>query len=221
MPFRHGRTPLAPGLLGLASVPLRRGSTRLLPAGRVLFLDTETSGLAGGTGTFVFLLGLARVRDEGLELSQHLATGFAGEAALLRALESALDCADCLVTYNGKSFDVPLLRTRLALARRPDAFAGKAHGDLLHATRRLLARGWPDCRLQTAEREALGFTRTDDLPGAQVPQAWQCWLRQGEAAPLAAVLAHNRDDLLSLAALLSRLNALTDGLFADRPGPVG
>lgn len=216
LPLQHGRTWLDEPLRGRLSVPLRRGDTLVLPAERLLFLDTETSGLAGGTGTFVFLLGLARVSAGHLCVAQYLATGFAGEAGLLDALAAAVAAADCLVTFNGKSFDVPVLKARYALARRPHPFEGKAHGDLLHATRRLLREGWPDCRLRTTEVHALGFDRVDDLPGAEVPAAWQRWLTRGDASAVPRILDHNREDLLSLAALVQALNqpARGSGLFA-------
>jgi hypothetical protein len=129
-------------------------------------------------------------------------TGFSAEAAMLAAVREWVDAADCLVTFNGKSFDVPLLKSRFALAREPHPFAPLAHADLLHATRRRLQHGWPDCRLRTAESRGLAFERDDDLPGAQVPAAWQRWLRHGDAAAVPRILEHNRLDVLSLAALL-------------------
>lgn len=207
LPFRHGRIAVGGRLDGTVSVPLRKGASARFPVERLLFLDTETSGLAGGAGTFVFLLGLARVEAGVLVTRQFLATRFAAEAGLLESLAHAVAGAGCLVTFNGKSFDVPLLRTRYALARRTDPFAGKAHCDLLHATRRLLREGWPDCRLRTTEIHALGFDRIDDLPGAEVPAAWQRWLTHADAAAVPRILEHNRDDLVSLVAVTSLLNA--------------
>jgi uncharacterized protein YprB with RNaseH-like and TPR domain len=120
-------------------------------------------------------------------------------------VQPLLERAAHLVTFNCKSFDLPLLRTRARLAGRPLAADEPHHVDLLHVTRRRLREGWADCRLRTAEEEALGFTRTDDLPGADVPAAWQRWLQRRDPALLPRILDHNREDLVSLAALLAIL----------------
>ncbi len=176
-----------------------------LDAEGMLFLDTETSGLAGGTGTTAFVLGLATVRDDVLTVRQLLMTGFAGERPLLEQLVMAVRAHDCLVTFNGKSFDLPLLRARARLAGMEWPDEPSHHLDLLHVTRRRLREGWPDCRLRTAEERALGYARTDDFPGADVPAAWQRWLQRGDASPLPRILDHNREDLLSLAGLLAVL----------------
>lgn len=223
LPSMHGRVRLGPALGGPVCVPVRARLSVTVPAERLLFLDTETSGLSGGTGTFVFLLGLAKVREGALIVRQYLATGFSGEAGLLDALTAELRDSECLVTFNGKSFDVPVLRTRCALARREDPFAGKLHGDLLHASRRLLKRDWPDCRLKTTESRALGFDRTDDLPGSEVPGAWQRWLTRADAEAIPRILDHNRDDLISLASIIELLNSCEAGgpLFASAPSAEG
>lgn len=195
---RHGSQSLA----GLHDV--EPGLPGAPDSGDWLFLDTETSGLSGGTGTLAFLLGLARVDGDAFEVRQWLLTAFVGEPAMLAiAREWGGDAA--LVTYNGKCFDVPLLATRLRLHGEADAYAGRPHLDLLFATRRAFAPRWDDCRLVTAERLLLGFSRPDDIPGAEVPWAWFDWLHRGEWARLAAVVRHNLWDLLSLAALLPAL----------------
>jgi uncharacterized protein YprB with RNaseH-like and TPR domain len=173
--------------------------------GDVLFMDTETTGLAGGTGTLVFLLGVARLDDDGLMLRQYFLTGFSGEAALLNSATEFVHSAGTVVTYNGKSFDAPLLAARYRLAGITDPFAALPHVDLLHPTRCAFARRWEDCRLQTAERRLMGFRRVDDLPGSLVPEAWFGWVRRGATQMLPKVLEHNRWDLVSLAALLSAL----------------
>jgi hypothetical protein len=178
------------------------------PAGRPsgwLFLDTETSGLAGGTGTWAFLCGLLRFEDQGLVLRQYLLARLDAERPYLEAIGSELETASLLVTYNGKSFDGPLLSTRFRLAGLSAALEGKRHLDLLAFVRRAFGRVWPDCRLATAEERLLGISREGDLPGAEVPAAWLRWLRWGETGRLAAVLRHNCWDLLSLPALAPSL----------------
>ncbi len=172
---------------------------------QLVFFDTETSGLAGGTGTIAFLVGLARFEGEALRLRQLLITSFAAEAALIDALRSFLATESCLVSYNGKSFDAPLVRARARLLQAPDPLDGAAHIDLLHPVRRAFRRDWPNCRLRTAEERALGFFRVDDLPGSRVPEVFRHFMRFGDSEPLPRVLEHNRHDLVSLAALLQPL----------------
>lgn len=172
---------------------------------RLVFFDTETSGLAGGTGTIAFLVGLARFEHDALRLWQLLITSFAAEAALIDAVRSFVSDEACLVSYNGKSFDAPLVRTRARLLKAPDPLGDAEHIDLLHAVRRAFRRDWPNCRLRTAEERALGFSRVDDLPGSLVPEVFRRFMRFGNAAPIPKVLEHNRHDLVSLAALLNPL----------------
>lgn len=202
LPLVHGEVRIDIAAEAEIEVPIRKRHGIRANAARFALLDTETTGLAGGTGTLAFLVGIAWFAADALVVQQWLATSFAGEPSLLAAVRDALARSACLVTYNGKCFDIPLLKTRFALAREPHPFDALMHADLLHATRRRLHRGWPDCRLRTAEAQALAFAREDDLPGAEVPLAWRRWLRDGDARSLPRVLEHNRLDLLSLAALL-------------------
>jgi len=176
-----------------------------LPAEQLVFLDTETTGLAGGTGTVAFLLGVGRIDGDELRLRQFFLTGFRGEAALLQEAAAWAAGRPYLVTFNGKSFDVPLLATRYRLARLPDPFAALHHVDLFHPTRRAFSSQWPDCRLQTAEKRLLGFQRVHDLPAHLVPETWFAFVRRGTTHRLPDVLAHNRWDLVSLVALLPAL----------------
>jgi uncharacterized protein len=221
LPLRHGRTVLTGDAATPAGLPIRAGETLVRPTGDLLLLDTETSGLAGGAGTFAFLLGLARVEGATLVVRQYLATRFAGEAAMLARLRAAVAQAGCIVTFNGKSFDVPLLAGRFALRREAHPFAGLPHCDLLHASRRSLRADWPDCRLRTAEERALGFERVDDMPGADVPAVWHQWLARENADGLPKVLEHNRADLVSLLALVQVLGTAEGRLplFSGRAGP--
>ncbi|MGD8274396.1 MAG: ribonuclease H-like domain-containing protein [Thiohalocapsa sp.] len=170
-------------------------------------MDTETSGLAGGTGTWVFLVGLAHWRNDRLELIQYLLTRLDAEADFLACVRAELTQAALLLSYNGKTFDLPLLSARLRLARMEDVANDIPHLDLLHPVRRAFAPRWPDCRLASVEQRLLGHRRAGDLPGAEAPAAWLDWLRRGDGHRLQGVLAHNRTDLVSVAALPARLAA--------------
>jgi len=173
--------------------------------GPLVFLDTETTGLSGGTGTLVFLLGIAWFVPEGLRVEQWLLTRPSDESRWLDEITRSLPPDAHLVSFNGKAFDLPLLATRFALGRRPSPFVGAGHWDLLFAMRRAFDTRWPDCRLQTAEQRLLGLARFDDLPGAFAPAAYQAFLRGVEPGLLPRVLAHNRQDLVSLAHLIPAL----------------
>lgn len=203
--------PLAPSTLDLgelatpSAVARRRGAPPLpqrVAASRLVLFDTETTGLSGGTGTRAFMVGLARFEADGLAITQFTTATMAAEASMLRAVLGALGEDAVLVSYNGKSYDRPLLGTRLRLARLADPLSRLPHLDLLHATRRRLRGTLPDCRLSTVERRWLGIVRDDDLPGSEAPAAWLHYLRGGSAAPLRRVGEHNAQDLASLAALL-------------------
>lgn len=187
--------------------------------GRWMFLDTETSGLAGGTGTWVFLVGcltidkVASDTGEPIEfvLHQYLLTRLDAEAAYLDALRCEFERSELMLSYNGKTFDLPLLASRFRLAGQSLSVSAIAHLDLLFYTRRAFSGIWPNCRLATAETNLLDLVRNDDLPGSEAPGAWLGWLRRGETGRLAAVVRHNRYDVLSLAALTTPLAAS----FAD------
>jgi len=167
---------------------------------RVGFIDTETTGLAGGAGTVAFMVGLATLEGGQVRLRQWLMTAFAGEGALLAAVDAALCDCDHLVSYNGKTFDLPLLRDRRRMQRRPDA-PETAHTDFLHPVRSLYGHAWPDCRLRTVEERLLGLDRQDDLPGSEAPWAWKAYLASGRSDELERLVRHNTDDILSLTLL--------------------
>jgi uncharacterized protein YprB with RNaseH-like and TPR domain len=183
-----------------------------------LYIDTETTGLSGGTGNLAFMIGVARFLDcERVEVCQYVLAGFSAEPAMLRALLEWVGPRSVAVSYNGRCFDLPILATRLAL-HRIDADLESMHQlDLMYGVRRAFRRYWPDCRLQTVERRLLGQHRIDDLPGAQAPAAWQAWLRSGATATMRRVLAHNFQDLVSLVLLHRRLL----GLYAGGGDPAG
>ncbi|PZO07489.1 MAG: exonuclease [Lysobacteraceae bacterium] len=175
---------------------------------RLLFFDTETTGLAGGTGTRAFMIGAGDWRDGGLRLRQLTITTLAAEADMLRTFAGWLAPGTALVSYNGKCYDAPLLNTRYRLARQPSPLTGLLHLDLLHPARRRWKGRWENCRLGTLERRVLDIVRDDDLPGSEAPRAWLDYLRGGSARDLRRVAEHNAQDLRSLAALCLHLSEL-------------
>jgi uncharacterized protein len=172
---------------------------------RRVYIDTETTGLSGGSGTLAFLVGIAVVGDDAIDLTQFLLTRFSAEDALLSAFADCLSADDRLVSYNGKSYDLPLLLTRFRMQGLACSFAQLPHVDLLHPVRRLFGNRWRDCRLLSVEQQLLGFSRVDDLPGSEAPAAWFGYMRAGEAGPLIKVVEHNRQDIVSLAVAHSAL----------------
>lgn len=185
---------------------------------RSLFVDTETSGLAGGTGTFAFLIGVGHVEDGRFRIEQFLLRDPAGERAMLEAFREMLRDRTHLVTYNGKSFDLPLLETRFALNGLPRPFADLRHLDLLPPSRRLFKPAHETARLGVLESAVLGVERDDDIPGDRIPEVFFRFLRDGDHPQMDSVLSHNRYDLLTLAALAVRAaERLADGWDSDDP----
>ena len=206
------RVPLAGTLGGVELAALH--DTPRLPGEtgnqrRNVYIDTETTGLSGGSGTLAFLLGVAAVDGDAIEVTQWLMTRFAAEAAALSAFAETLTDTDRLVSYNGKSYDLPLLLTRFRMQGLQPAFETLAHLDLLHPVRRLFGKRWNDCRLLSVEEQLLGFRRVDDLPGSEAPAAWFRYLREGQTEALIKVVEHNRQDILSLAVAHSVLAQAT------------
>lgn len=171
------------------------------PPARWAFLDTETSGLAGGSGTFAFLVGVGCITPNGFFLKQFFMRDHAEEPSLLAALADLLSSFDVLVTYNGKSFDQPLLETRYRLARMREPFPRLQHVDLLFSARRLWRLALESCRLQQLEQRILGVERHGDVAGALIPALYFDYLRTRDYQPLQPVVYHNAIDILSLACL--------------------
>jgi len=209
LPFRHGDVTIASGRTLAESAKCLLNLAAPMSPESLLYLDTETTGLAGGTGTVAFMVGLAWMENGALRVVQWLLGAFAAEGALVAQVSDRIARAGVIVSFNGKSFDMPLLKARARLLGADLPADGRVHLDLLHVTRRLLQCGWPDCRLRTAEARALRLERTDDLPGAEAPAAWRRWLERGDASPLGRVADHNRADLLALVALLALLERPT------------
>src|SRR5688572_18573653 len=188
-----------------------------LPLFKFAFLDTETSGLSGGTGTYAFLVGAARFIDGKLVLKQFFMRDPAEEPAMLEGLANFLAPAEALVTFNGKSFDAPLLVTRYSLHQIPVPFKNYAHLDLLPLARRLWRDRLPSRALKYLEEHVLGFTRTsDEVPGYEIPWLYFDYLRTGDANPLAGVFYHNAMDVVAMAALLGHVSELLDDPYNGR-----
>jgi len=178
----------------------------------LLFFDTETTGLAGGTGTRAFMIGAADwhthpERGDGLRIRQLLMTTMAAETAMLREFAGWLQPSTVFSSYNGRCYDAPLLKTRYRLARQRCPITPLDHVDLLFPTRRRYRGTWENCRLATIERQLLQIVREDDLPGSEAPAAWLNYLRGGSAVNLRRVAEHNHQDVVTLALLMRRLVA--------------
>jgi uncharacterized protein YprB with RNaseH-like and TPR domain len=221
-----GGQTLAQTLACLAEGPPRSEERRLdgpLPARRTIFIDLETTGLSGGAGTVAFLVGCGYFDLGAFQVRQFLLTSFASERALLSAVADFFDGADLIVTYNGKTFDVPVMETRWLFHRLQMPLASVPHFDMLHPARRLwrtrAGAGDPDagCRLASLERALFNVNRVGDVGGFEIPGRFFRFLRSGDPRPLEPVLEHNRLDLVSLAAVMARaLELARDGHAACR-----
>jgi uncharacterized protein YprB with RNaseH-like and TPR domain len=170
----------------------------------LVFFDLETTGLSGGAGTHAFLVGSGWFDDDGgFTTRQHLLVRHGDEHAMLHAVAEDLSRAGALVSFNGKSFDAPVLETRYLFHRLDWIAAQQPHIDVLHPARRFWKED--ECSLAVLEQQVLGAWREDDVPGFEIPSRYFQFLRSGDAYPLAAVLEHNRRDLIALAGLTSRL----------------
>ncbi len=180
---------------------LSGGECSSSPVGRWAFLDTETTGLAGGSGTYAFLIGVGHVARDGYCLRQFFMRDYGEEPSLLHALSEYLAQFDVLVTYNGKTYDHPLLETRYRMCRMKPPFSRLQHLDLLHGARRLWKLRLESCRLVDLENQILGVEREGDLPGEMIPYVYFEYLRTKQAFRLAPIFHHNAIDLLTTACL--------------------
>jgi uncharacterized protein YprB with RNaseH-like and TPR domain len=191
---------------------------------RTIFIDLETTGLSGGAGTVAFLVGCGYFDLGAFQMRQFLLTSYASERALLYAVADFFEGADLIVTYNGKTFDVPVMETRWMFHRLQMPLASVPHFDVLHPARRLwrarARAGDPDdsgCRLATLERTLFNVARVGDVGGFEIPGRFFQFLRSGDPRPLEPVLEHNRLDLVSLAVVMARaMELVRDGHAACR-----
>ncbi|MBN1658423.1 MAG: ribonuclease H-like domain-containing protein [Anaerolineae bacterium] len=193
-------SPVRPALLArdtrLAAVDLHH----------LAFIDTETTGLAGGTGTYAFLIGVGLFRDDTFEIHQFFMRDYAEEPAQIMALGELLDGLEGIVSFNGKSFDLPLLETRFLMVRQPPRLVGAPHLDLLPVARRLWKYRLESCALSSLELAVLGVQRAQaDVPGWVIPSLYAEYARTGDACEMPRIFYHNAQDILSLVTLAARL----------------
>ena len=198
-----------PGALELAAETLRMMSDREIPDGldprRILYLDTETTGL-GGSGTVAFLVGMGWLTDQGFEVHQFLMRDYPEEPFLLKHVAAGLEKFDVLCTFNGTTFDVPLLESRFLMNRMDrERLLALPHLDLLHMCRRLWKLRLGRCNLGHLEEVILGKPRVDDLPGSEVPQRYFTYLKTKQMSLLDDILKHNAQDIASLCVLLNHM----------------
>jgi len=201
----------------------RRTRAALEDPAKWLFLDTETTGLAGGTGTYPFLVGIAWWDAGGLQVEQFFMRDFSEEHSLLHELAARLADRPVLVTFNGKSFDWPLLENRFAMTRSISTPRLAAHLDLLHPARALWRLRLGSVRLVELERRVLdtprlGWHREDDIASALIPQYYFDYLRGGPCDPIVGIVRHNQMDLRGLAALFGKINTFIASQRTDRDG---
>ena len=200
---RHGSV----GIADLESLPedlldsLSGGAIPRSHPSKWCFLDTETTGLSGGTGTYAFLIGCGSIEPDGFRVRQFFMRDYSEEASQLHALAEYLERFDVLITYNGKTYDQPLLETRYRMVRRRPPFAHMEHLDLLFGARRLWKIRLDSCRLVHLENQILGVEREGDLPGELIPYYYFDYVRTQRAVKLVPILHHNVIDIVSLACL--------------------
>jgi uncharacterized protein len=199
----YGQIPISMGLQIPADVVgflSRDAAFEGLDLSTALFLDLETTGLAGGTGTVPFLVGLAYYRDDRFKVTQFFLNEMAEEDRMVRELDRFVREMGfkSIVTYNGKAFDVPLVETRFALHRMPCPLRGMPHLDFLFSARSLWKHKYDSCRLFNLAQQIVQAERSEDIPGAEIPLRYFQYIRNGDFALIDPILYHNQEDLLSL-----------------------
>ncbi len=220
---RHGSVQMVLTESGVRSLGLlsSQGNASTCRIEGILFLDTETTGLGVGAGNVPFMIGLGYYRsDGGLTVEQLFIRNPAEEAAALRHLQPVLDRCDQLVTYNGRSFDWPVLKNRYVLHRLPPP-PEPGQIDLLYPSRRLWKDTLPSCRLSAVEEGKLGFVRQDDVPGSMAPVHYVQFLSTGRVSDISGVFQHNELDIVSLVGLATMMAQWAEGECPwDRMEPV-
>ncbi|MHB0857638.1 MAG: ribonuclease H-like domain-containing protein [Anaerolineae bacterium] len=225
-PADHGHGQVVLGdLLGIASeawLPFLHGvDGSPLDLSRAAFVDIETTGLSRGAGTHAFLVGIGGFDAEGFRVRQYFMPGYEDEEALLDGVAEDLAGRSGLVSFNGRTFDWPILETRYVLSRREPPKGMVPHLDMLPLSRRLWRRRFGSCALASLERSVLGLQRDgSDVPGYLVPQLYEEYVRFGVSTPMVGVFYHNVTDILSTAALAALAGQLVSRADDDQPAEV-
>jgi uncharacterized protein YprB with RNaseH-like and TPR domain len=183
-----------------------------LAPGQTVFIDTETTGLSGGTGTYAFLIGIGYFEGQDFVVEQFLMRDESEEVDMLALLSERLAQFRYLASFNGKSFDLPLIESRLILCRLQPEVLMRPHLDLLYPARRIWKRSLESCRLGSLEEQLLGIERVDDVPGELIPGIYFDFLRRGDPTRMERVFYHNQLDILSMVTL----TALISDVIGDR-----
>jgi uncharacterized protein YprB with RNaseH-like and TPR domain len=218
--FRYGEMTLAE-LHNIPTYPahLLSGDERLreIDFRKALFLDTETTGLSGGTGTFAFMVGLGFFQGDGFVVQQLFMRDYSEERASLSILQDILDSYQFLVTFNGRHYDIPLLETRMILSRKRSKIKEMPNFDLLYPSRKIWKGAYENCRLVTLESRLLGMEREDDIPSEWIPSLYFEYVQTGDARKIHRVFYHNRMDILTMVALAGRIHLVYHDPQAARP----
>jgi uncharacterized protein len=216
---RHGNSTLN-GVLSCCgsnlALPAREPRLEIFDPCRAIFLDIETTGLAGGTGTWAFLIGLGWVEKDCFLLRQYFLRRPAEEKAILSHFSAATAAYPTMITFNGKMFDLPLIQTRQLLAGLK-LTEPELHLDLLHCARTLWRKRLQSRSLRSLEESLLGLRRHGDIPGAEIPAVYFEYLRRGKTERLKTVFHHNTLDILSMVTLLERVSLLGGGSGIEHP----
>jgi uncharacterized protein YprB with RNaseH-like and TPR domain len=218
--FRYGEMTLA-DILDIPTYPahLLSKDERLkeLDFQKALFLDTETTGLTGGTGTFAFMVGLGFFHENSFSIYQFFMRDYSEERASLSLLKDMMDSFQFLVTFNGRQYDIPLLETRFILSRIISKIRETPNFDLLYPSRKIWKGAYENCRLVTLESKLLGVERTDDIPSEWIPYLYFDYIQTGDARKIQQVFYHNQMDILSMVALAGRIHLVYHDPQAARP----
>ncbi len=218
--YQYGEVTLAE-ILAIPTYPAhlltRDERLKELDLRKALFLDTETTGLSGGTGTFAFMVGLGYFQGDGFLLQQFFMRDYSEERASLSMVRDLLGEFQYLVTFNGKLYDIPLLETRFILSRMNSKIKEMPNFDLLYPSRKIWKGAYDNCRLITLESKLLGMERMDDIPSEWIPYLYFDYLKTGDGRKIHQVFYHNQMDILSMVALAGRIHLVYHDPQAARP----